>query len=62
MGVPTKIHAPTQVRLDHQFKDWEKRPYVHPPEFDIEYERLSRLQADQRRTLSRPPHDDWKGK
>lgn len=53
------IHTPTHRHLDHQFKDWETRPYIHPPDFDEVYERLMRIDAA-RLPAPREYHQDWK--
>lgn len=58
-NLPSTIHASTTKRLEHQFKNWETQPYVHPPEFEKVYEKLMRIDTD-KRAPPREYHDDWK--
>lgn len=52
---------PLTPELAHQFKDWEKRPYIHQPEFEATYDRLMAID-ESRMPAPRPYHDDWKSR
>jgi hypothetical protein len=56
---PSPIHASTRERLAHQDRELDRRLYIHQPEFDKMFDRLTRIDAE-RRPPPREYHDDWK--